>query len=467
MVDDVGRSAIGADVPTGDVPQEEVIELHARRGSRWIGGAGFATALAAGMVLAPVSAFAQAETGPSDSRADFLEGNIQSCAEGGYSAADGFIELAGQNTETADDGLVRVTGGTVPDPPPPEHEESKDDYTGINVEILPDGEDMGVVVDAVFVKASTDTNRYTSPHTPPELNPDQWYIGPLLHPGENQKIADVSHYNVCYHFEMEPPDKEKGSLSVAKSVLAGNGVETPESYEATVECSESGTFQVTFGSGGGLGTFEGGGKTLDDLEDGETCTVTETEPAGAAVSYEPSQTVTIEKNKIIMVTIVNDFGEAPPGKLTILKEAAKGQTDEKFTIEYDCQDPDSPLTGEVELAPGESETIEPISADAFCTVIEPSEGLPEGWVLVGYEIQGGHELILDEDDNPTFRVAAGSEVTVIVKNEPTADQVVAPTPKPQPSLPVTGGGPWLLIAAAGLIAAGIVTLLIVRRTRSA
>ncbi|GAB3992499.1 hypothetical protein GCM10029992_01620 [Glycomyces albus] len=357
---------------------------------------------------------------------------------------------------------MKVTGGTVPEPFPPEHEESKDPYQGINVEITAMGGTMGVVVDAVFVKAATATNHYTSPYTPPELGPDQWYIGPLLHPGENQKIPDVSHYLVCYHLEMEPPSKDTGSLTVAKSVEAGAGVETPESYEATVECSESGTFTVTFGGGGGLGTFNpGGGQILSDLVDGETCTVTETEPEGAVVSYEPGQEITIEKNTVALVTIVNDFGEAPPGKLTILKEATEDGSDETFTIEYACQDPESPLIGEVELAPGETATVEPIAADAFCTVIEPASGLPDGWTLVGYEVEGGAELVLGEHDNPIFRVPAGAEVTVKVENEKTAHEVVQP--KPSPTLPVTGNGSWLIAAAVALVAAGVVTLLLVRK----
>lgn len=442
------------------------MELQVRRGSRWAGGTGLAAALAAAVVLAPAPAFAQGggpETAPSDSRADYLDDMIQSCGQGGYAPSDGFIELAGDGTDTADDGLVRVTGGTVPEPFPPEHEESRDSYEGINVEITDMGEAMGVVVDAVFVKAATATNSYTSPYTPPELGPDQWYIAPLLLAGQGQQIPEVSHYNVCYHLEMEPPSKDTGSLTVAKSVEAGAGVETPESYEATVECTESGTFEVTFGGAGGLGTFEGGGHILSDLADGETCTITEVEPGDGVVDYLPSDTVTIEANEIVHVTIVNEFDEAPPGKLTILKKATGGETDQKFTIEYACQDPDSPLAGELELAPGETGTVEPIAADAFCTVIEPASGLPDGWILTGYEVNGGAELMLDEDDNPIFRVPAGAEVTVKVKNEKTAEEVVQPEPKPSPTLPVTGDGPWLVVAAVAMVAAGVVTLLLVRR----
>lgn len=440
------------------------MELQVRRGSRWAGGAGFAAALTAAVVLAPAPAFAQDEpkTAPSDSRATYLDEMIQSCEQGGYAASDGFIELTGNRTNASDDGLVRVTGGTVPEPFPPEHEESRDPYEGINVEITDMGEAMGVVVDAVFVKAATATNRYTSPNTPPDLGPDQWYIAPLILTGNGQQIPDVSHYEVCYHLEMEPPSKDTGSLTVAKQVEAGAGVETPESYEATVECSESGTFEETFDGGGGLGTFEpDGGHILSDLADGETCTITEADPEGAVVSYVPSQTVTIEANTIVHATIVNEFGEAPPGKLTILKEVTGGETEETFTIEYACQDPESPLAGEVELAPGETAVVEPIAADSFCTVIEPASDLPDGWTLTGYEVEGGEELVLGEHDNPIFRVPAGGEVTVKVENEKTAHEAVQP--KPSPTLPVTGNGPWLIIAAVALVAAGAVTLLLVRK----
>ncbi|MFC4336287.1 DUF5979 domain-containing protein [Salininema proteolyticum] len=418
--------------------------------SRWIGGSSLAAALAAGLFLVPTAALAMEppKTGPSDERADYLEGNIRDCEHGGYPAEDGYVQLAAQNTGTADDGLVRVTGGTVPSPPPDGHLPSSGEYTGINVEILPDGVDMNVVVDAVFVKASTDTNRYTSPHVPPELGPDQWYIGPMITSGKEPKVADVSHYIVCYRFKEQHPPPTSGSLGVAKQVISPDGAAgLPDSYEATVECDTSGTFNVTFGSAGGLGDVEGAGKVIEDLVPGETCTVTETDPPGAVVSYVPSQEVTIEGGKDILVNIVNDFTDMGPmtGRLEIVKETDDGTSGDSFIVQYSCQGSDSPTSGAVEVASGESAAVESIPSGMFCEVAELPEDMPHGWEIAGYDVTGAEELVYSEDGNPIFRVDADSTVTVTVKNAAL------------PTLSVTGGSLWIgaAIAAAILAAGGI------------
>nr|QXL90811.1 hypothetical protein [Streptomyces sp.] len=368
-----------------------------------------AVALAAVVAGAPSAYAADGPLGstPSDSRAQFVDGNVRDCADAGYPDD---VQIYGDEAEDAGDAYVQGTGtDTRP--------------TKINVAITDAGEQAGVVIDAVVIKGGTGSNIYKAPYVPPALEPPQNYVSPT---NDGGNVADVSHWLICYHFA-DQPRLPQGSFLVLKRVTAPEGgtKETlPTEYTANVVCTPPGGAPVeetfTFDSGGGIGTTSSGAHLVTGLPAGTTCAVAETGtdafPDGAKVTYESAAAsdpgVTVGPGLGAMVVIDNDFSDSDhaTGGFTVTKAVVPpryGPVPDSFTVNYLCQDG---TKGSLELEADQSATVDGIRADSYCLVREPLRGLPKGWT-VSYAVDGK-----DVGRDQLFRVGDDASVQVLITN---------------------------------------------------
>jgi hypothetical protein len=378
---------------------------------------------------------------PSDDRAEFHDGNATRCDQID-GVPDEHFQVSGQGSSAGGDGFVEVT---------------TEGKKRVNVEITSDGEDAGVVVDAVVVKGGDGYNVYRDPYVPPALDPPQNYISPLNMGGN---VADISHWFVCYSLDETPPAGE-GALIVAKEVVTPDGTPVaplPEEYTVTVTCTGEDydeTFIVTFGPAGGLPN-EGIG-ALTGLPVDAVCTVEENVsglPDDAVVSYHPPEAltegVTVEDGAFVIVKVVNDFSgvEVLTGEVEVVKVvSASGPVDlpESFTANLTCSDG----TAEEITLPGDGGAGSPVvevTAGADCIVEEGS--VPEGWTVT-YTVDGSHDT-----EQASFVVAPDETTEVTVTNSASS---------PSPTLPNTGAMPTasssLPLAAVGVLGLGALALL--------
>ena len=176
------------------------------------------------LVVAPSRARAQVPApvaAPSDPRADFVSGNVVTCAGAGILPAQGvtIVQVGAPLNNSAAD--VNVWGTVSPHPGGGEE---------VNATIL----GPNVVIDTVVVKGGDGYNIYSNPAVlPPALAPPQRYISPLVGSGN---VPRISHWFICYH---ETTPLPKGSLQVVKQVQAPDGVPVtplPTSFTALVNC---------------------------------------------------------------------------------------------------------------------------------------------------------------------------------------------------------------------------------------
>jgi hypothetical protein len=165
-----------------------------------IGMVGAALLLLPGVTSAHIN-----EPSPSDPRATFVAGNVETCAEAGFPSA---IRVAGEEGSASDanvSGTVKTNAGSV--------------QPGVGTELDVAITGANVVIDAVVVKGGNASNVYTNPAVlPPTLPPDQHYISPLNAGGN---VPDISHWFVCYHISTPAPN---GSLTVLKAVIPPHGL---------------------------------------------------------------------------------------------------------------------------------------------------------------------------------------------------------------------------------------------------
>ncbi|NYE19210.1 DUF5979 domain-containing protein [Microbacterium immunditiarum] len=355
---------------------------------------------------------------PSDPRAEFVEGNVMTCAQLGL---EGSIRLGGSHDEPGADAYVSVTTR---------------EQRFVDVAITSAGVSAGVVIDAVVVKGGDGFNLYTNPAVlPPALLPPQDYVSPLVGAGN---IAQISHWFVCYHFDALPT----GSLLVDKDVIPPPGLPVdalPISFSVLVTCDAPGFVPVvlTFGRAGGV-ALSADSVLIEDLPVGTTCTIEEQDtdgfPAGTVVSFSPDSTVQIGDTEGVEVVVTNDFSGIAilQGSLTITKVVEStlppAEIPAEFVVEYACLDG---VEGSVTL-PETGGTSAPIvtTAGTYCAIAEATASLPPGWTVI---YQSGDQtsttdLIVHVFDTP---------VTVTVTN-------TSPSPPPSPSpSPTDPGAPEL------------------------
>ncbi|NUR72323.1 MAG: hypothetical protein HOU81_16030 [Hamadaea sp.] len=424
-------------------------------------------ALAAALAL-PTGATAQAPgfqppkvyAQPSDSRAEFHDGNVTTCAAL-TGVPDDDIQVGGQGDAGAQDQYVvgTTSGGKY-----------------VNVAITPAGTAAGVVVDAVVVKGGDGYNVYRAPYVPPTLPPDQNYQSPLTNGGN---VPDISHWFVCYHLEEQPGTNEHAVLS--KVVIPPPGVpveDLPTTYTVTVSCTGFPPFDVTFNSGGGAAIA--GQEKLDLIPDGTVCTVaeqnTDTVPDGSTVTYIPASAATtgvVKGDDPLVAVVVNNYSKIDVEKtslnVTKVVDATGTTVPAGFTVGITCEDDHGDPTGEingqvtpqvVDVAAGGTVQVSDIAVGSTCAVQEDNASLPAGWT-VAYTVGDGQpsaqypEFELDED------------ATVTITNTFSPAPSVSPT---GPTLANTGDQVGrVLWWAIGLVLAGVVLLGVAarRRTRSA
>jgi hypothetical protein len=393
-----------------------------RHGSRAVAiVAATAVVAALWMVFAP-GAFGQTlRASPSDPRARFVAGNVSKCADAGFPNT---IQFGSPNNSSVTGplltGTVQANAGPV--------------QTGrgqeLNITIHTAGT---VVIEAVIVKGSDGYNVYSNPaDLPPQLGPPQHYISPINNGGN---VPNISHWFVCYHLATPP---EAGSISLAKTVVAPNGVpveDLPTSFHAEVTCNGR-SQEVSFSAGGGSGEPL---PALSDLPVGTSCTVTEQDttafPEGSHVSYSPDRTVTISGTEGVTVTIINDFSGVAvrPGTVELRKvvdNPSELPTPAQFSATVACNDgPDGAVgTNETVTFPstggaGTPPTVHP-RVGAVCIARENPISEPPGWTAT-YSVDGGPA----NSEPPEFTVESTTTITITITD-------TAPPPPPPGSLTV-------------------------------
>lgn len=422
---------------------------------------------------------------PSDARATFVAGNISLCSEAPLNLPASEIQVGAEGNTSASD--ANVSGTVQPNDGPIQPGSGEE----LNVTIT----GTGVVIDAVVVKGSNGFNVYEVPFVPPAEAPPQSYIAPLTGttPGGGN-VPNISHWFVCYHVETPPP---AGSISVDKEVVAPRGppaVPLPTEVSVDVTCGGE-TVTVTFGAGGGAP----GGPVFTDLPEGTVCTVVEQGvgdlPPGTVVTYSPagadSTGVVIGTDEAVTVTVTNDLSgvEVQTGQVRMVKVVAPG-LDLPSTIQalIACTDGSAAavtLPGDG----GEGTPVVEITTGAFCALVEVTPALPPG-TTVTYSVDGGPPV----SDTPVHvgPIVTDTAIEVTITNDPpdapppttppTTPATAPPTPPtagdgqaspippggPTDTLPATGSGtPSLLLAAAGLIVAGLLVRRGARRAGTA
>ena len=436
-------------------------------------------AVAFALVVAPSRADAQVPVpaaAPSDSRADFVPGNVVTCAGAGILPAPGvtIVQVGAPLNNSAAD--VNVSGTVSPHPGGGEE---------VNVTIL----GPNVVIDAVVVKGGDGYNIYSNPAVlPPALAPPQRYISPFVGSGN---VPRISHWFICYHETTPIP---VGSLQVLKQVQAPDGVPVtplPTSFTALVNCIGDPAHQnvtISFGLGGGRSSTP----DLVGIPIGTVCTVVEQSPgSGAVVNYTPvganSPGVTIGSGAGVVVSIINDFSNVPVQRGTIhfekiLVPGPPGvEPPPTFTVEIACDDG----TRELVTLPGTGGSGTPdisVRTLSFCALAEDSTSLPVGWTVT-YSLNGGPPSATA----PQVPVGDSSTQTVTITNDATAvpppsstttiagttPTTAAATTVANPTttlvgatgaLPPTGGrGSAAVVAAVLLVISGLTVVLLTRR----
>ncbi len=351
---------------------------------------------------APASAVAVPVAAPSDPRAQFVPGNATTCAQVGVSGA---IRLGAPGPNPGADAFV---------------EAGIREERYVDVVITPAGAAAGVVIDAIVVKGGDGYNLYSDPAVlPPALGSPQGYMSPFV---GTANVPRISHWFVCYHFDELPT----GTLLVNKDVLPPDGIpveELPVFFSAVVTCDTPGFVPVVIRFGGAGGVSPSPESVLvTGLTIGAMCTVTELEtpgfPPGTAVSYVPSQSVTISEVAGVEVAVVNDFSgvAVQTGSFRAVKEVRTtlppSETPQSFVIEYACTDG---TAGEVSLpgSGGSSEPI-PVSAGAICAIAESAATIPPGWT-VSYT---GGDLVADQ--GALFTGGTTESVITVINTAPAA-----------------------------------------------
>jgi LPXTG-motif cell wall-anchored protein len=404
-----------------------------------------------GLTLAATPGYAQEEPPvlaptptPSDPRAEFVVANLTTCAQIGLPTA---IQMGADGAVDATDSFVAGTVTT--------------QGTHLNVQITEDGEDAGVVIDAVVVKGGPASNVYRGPaHVPPAEPFPQNYISPFA---GGHTIPEISHWFVCYHLV----PFEAGTLVINKVVVAPNGTPVqplPTRFSVLVTCNNEGFEPVTleFGNGGGVPSNPDQA-TIPGLPVGTLCTVVEQNtgdfPPGSAVSVTPpeasQQGVEIVANTGVQVKVINDFSgvAVQKGTVRIVKRINGATTGtslpDSFTVAIACDDGTSKSVTLPGTGGPASETVS-VTAGSLCALAETPASLPSGWTVT-YSVNGGPATT----SAPQFPVNAGQTVTVTVINTP-------------PELPVTGTSTVRYAGIAGcLIIAGCAMLFLARRRKTA
>jgi hypothetical protein len=429
-------------------------------------------AVALGLVGAPSRADAQLVTAPlsapSDQRADFVPGNVVTCAGAGILGAPGvnIIQVGALQNNSAADPFV--SGAVSP------HQGGGEE---LNVTIL----GANVFIDAVVVKGGNGYNIYSNPAVlPPALASPQRYISPLVGTGGN--VPQISHWFICYHVTLPIAT---GSLQVLKLVQAPDGVPVtplPTSFTALVNCNDGilahQNVTFSFGRGGGRSS----NPDLVGIPNGTVCTVVEQPPGGGAVViYTPpganTSGVTITTPGAgVVVTIINDFSNVPVQRGTIhlekiLVPGPPGVVPPPtFTVEVACDDG----TRELVTLPGTGGAGTPdisVRSLSFCALVEDVTSLPAGWTLT-YSLNGGQASTTP----PVVPVPDSSTQTVTITNNATAVEptttiagttptTAAPTTATGGTgvLPPTGARGSTSIVAVLLVISGLTVVLLTRR----
>ena len=178
-----------------------------------------------------------------------------------------------------------------------------------------------------------------------------------------------------------------GSLQITKVAPAGS----TDTYDFTVTCTNPHTSPVGPYTAQVTGS---GSSTIDSIPAGSVCTVAETDPGATynAPQYSPSDTVTVNGDATVTVTVTNTL---KPGSLTINKVAPQGATD-TYTFNVDCGGEN---VYQLQITGSGSATQGDIPAGSLCTV---SEVVPAGYAQPSYD--PSNQVTISANDNVSVTV---------------------------------------------------------------
>ncbi|MCA5894205.1 DUF5979 domain-containing protein [Isoptericola sp. NEAU-Y5] len=244
-------------------------------------------------------------------------------------------------------------------------------------------------------------------------------------------------------------------------------------YAVTLECTDSQGDVVEVVPGGPDRRFGPGFPALYfGLQDGDTCTVTETDDGGAtsmAISPDPvvvDGEATFEEPVEVLVTNTYDTGAIVVDKVVEFEGAPYDVGPFEVALECTFQGAgiDVPGGAAREIAAGDTVTYDGLPVGADCVLTETDDG---GAAVV--EVSG-----VDDGEPGAVTVAADPASVAVTNTFGPSPPPPAPAPGPDPGtdaaspawLPRTGGDVRWLIGLAVLVTAAGVVLLTVRRRAS-
>lgn len=173
------------------------------------------------------------------------------------------------------------------------------------------GDNEGVLTVRIFELADTDTTNNDGEYSFDDLEEGTYLVREVNQEGWTQVMPEIGHCELslsannpddeCDFVNRQdsdvPTNPQEGILKVQKLVLGTNTTGTGN-FEITVTCESE--FGETFLLGAN-------GYKEFTLPAGDSCTVSETNPEGAVVSFSPDSTVTIVAGETRLVNVINDF----------------------------------------------------------------------------------------------------------------------------------------------------------------
>jgi uncharacterized repeat protein (TIGR01451 family) len=307
-------------------------------------------------------AFGAGTVSADDSRATVVQGNINACPAGFATLVDS------STTTTTQNGVTVTVSHLATDEPNP--------FPAGGVTTLP----AGTAILNVTLPAGTTLNGFTAVKGGDGYNQyDGQYLTNLIPPVSNGgQIAGLSHFFVCGTLTQTQPTT--GSINVKKDVN-GSGPGSNGTFKVEVDC---GAIDQT------LTLSDGQDLTVDNIPDGTSCTVTETDTGGAdSTSYtvnggtpgSSAPTFTVNAGDTDHVVVTNTY-VAHEGSIKVTKEVVgtlpSGVT--TFPIDVNC----AGTITHFDLADGDSGHVHHLPVGTHCTVTETnSDG-----ATVDYEVDG-------------------------------------------------------------------------------
>ena len=200
--------------------------------------------------------------------------------------------------------------------------------------------------------------------------------------------------------------RDRGTLTIAKTLTNNDGATVPASYAMTYNCSDgtTGTVPVTAGHSASVG----------GIATGSTCSVTETAPASITgytwtpASYSAPSVVIANTTGTFTITVTNTITR-DRGTLTIAKTLTNNDgatVPASYAMTYNCSDG---TTGTVPVTAGHSASVGGIATGSTCSVTETAPASITGytWTPASYSAPS----VVIANTTGTFTITVTNTIT--------------------------------------------------------